>query len=146
MKVIITKNGMTRMANHISRLKNAQKDGYIDEEVQIPTETDILLELIVYAKNTPNGFVECMGDTYIKGQDYKLEEDETDAVVGELKRLRDYYIIPNEKKASTGLIESGVYEQVAQIINNRIDELMQIDANDDSYEYDGEIRCVVPND
>lgn len=146
MKVILTKDGMVRMSNHIGRLKNAQKNGYIDKDVQIPTETDILLELISAVKNTPNGYVECMGDTYIEGIDYELEDDETEFAISELRRLRDYYIVPNKNDSKTRDAERVVYNEIYNTINERITELMKIDANDDSYMYDGEMKFVSPND
>ena len=70
---------MIRTGEYITKLRKAKQDGLIDN---IPTTTDILVELIVNAKMTTKNYVTVHGITFIKGQDYELYEVEPNANVG----------------------------------------------------------------
>ena len=70
-KVAITEEGMIRTGEYINKLRKAQQDGIVDN---IPTATDILVELIKNAKTTTEGIVSVYGITFIEGQDYELFE------------------------------------------------------------------------
>lgn len=63
---------MIRTGEYINKLRKAKQDGLIDN---IPTATDILAELIKSAKATTKGIVTVYGITFIKGQDYVLDEE-----------------------------------------------------------------------
>lgn len=70
-KVTITEEGMIRTGEYVNKLCKAQQDGIVDN---IPTATDILVELIKKAKATTEGIVSVYGITFIEGQDYELDE------------------------------------------------------------------------
>ena len=70
-KVTMTMEGIIRTGEYINKLRKAQQDGIVDN---IPTATDILAELIKNAKATTEGIVSVYGITFIKGQDYELDE------------------------------------------------------------------------
>ena len=70
-EVTITKEGMIRTGEYVNKLRKAQQDGIVDN---IPTATDILVELIKNAKATTEGIVSVYGITFIEGQDYELYE------------------------------------------------------------------------
>lgn len=69
--IAITEEGMTRTGEYVNKLRKAQQDGIVDN---IPTATDILAELIKNAKAITEGIVSVYGITFIKGQDYELDE------------------------------------------------------------------------
>lgn len=138
MQVVMLKEGMERTGEYIGRFIKAQQDGEIDVNADIPTATDILLELIEGAKATTNGYVIVQGITFIKGQDYELEPNEIDLAVNELRRLRDKYIRPNSVVFFDG--SRNDYGKMEVIINSQIRELLNKEANDDSYIYNGELK------
>ena len=70
-KVIITEEGIIRTREYVNKLRKAQQDGIVDN---IPTATDILVELIKNAKATTEGIVSVYGITFIEIQDYELFE------------------------------------------------------------------------
>lgn len=70
-KITITEEGMIRTGEYVNKLRKAQQDGLVDN---IPTATDILVELIKNAKATTEGLVNVYGITFIEGQDYELYE------------------------------------------------------------------------
>ena len=70
-EVIITEEGMIRTGEYLNKLRKAQQDGVVDK---IPNAIDILAELIKNAKATVGGIVSVYGITFIKGQDYELDE------------------------------------------------------------------------
>ena len=70
-KVIITEEGMIRTGEYVNKLRKAQQDGIVGK---IPNAIDILAELIKNAKATAGGIVSVYGITFIKGQDYELDE------------------------------------------------------------------------
>ena len=70
-EVIITEEGMIRTGEYLNKLRKAQQDGIVDK---IPNAIDILAELIKNAKATAGGIVSVYGITFIKGQDYELDE------------------------------------------------------------------------
>lgn len=69
--IAITEEGMTRTGEYVNKLRKAQQDGIVDN---IPTATDILVELIKNAKATTKSIVSVYGITFIEGQDYELDE------------------------------------------------------------------------
>lgn len=143
MKVVMLKEGMERTGEYINRLCTAKENGLIDIDAYIPTATDILflLELIKKAKVTANGYVIVQGIMFIRGQDYELEQDGIDAKVNELKRLKDRYIIPN---VVTSFEDGSMndYGRMETIINNRIGQLLNEEANDNSYIYNGKLTKI----
>ena len=56
MKVTITEECTTRTREYVNKLRKAQQDGLIDENAHIPTETEILLELVEKIKTTTTIF------------------------------------------------------------------------------------------
>lgn len=138
MQVVMLKEGMERTGEYIGKLLKAKEDGVIDVNIKIPTASDILLELIKGAKATTNGYVIVEGITFIKGQDYELEPNEIDLAVNELRRLRDTYIRPNSVVFFDG--SRNDYGKIEVIINNQIKGLLNKEANDNSYIYDGKLK------
>lgn len=144
MKVVMLKEGMERTGEYINRLCTAKENGLIDIDAYIPTATDILflLELIKKAKVTANGYVIVQGIMFIRGQDYELEQDGIDAKVNELKRLKDRYIIPNVVMSFDDRSTNDYYGRMEAIINNRIGQLLNEEANDNSYIYNGKLTKI----
>lgn len=140
MQVVMLKEGMERTGEYIGKLLKAKEDGVIDVNVKIPTASDILLELIKGAKATTNGYVIVEGIIFIKGQDYELEPNEIDLAVNELRRLRDTYIRPNSIVFFDG--SRNDYGKIEVIINNQIKGLLNKEANDNSYIYDGKLKGI----
>ena len=70
-KIVITEECIIGTGEYVNKLRKAQQNGLIDN---IPTATDILVEMIRSAKATIKGIVTVYGITFIKGQDYEIYE------------------------------------------------------------------------